>query len=193
MVLDKIRRKLADKISPRTEVQEAWDRMHKEGGFIPIFNKTDLETRRTEIKTILKEIETKIFDPESDGFAVKKDVVQKTFKMFWSEGDAWYRGLDNRELSEKVACFLANCTDCGYLAPFMPDLFEEAMVLLHFSFQALDVTNTPPYIIESRPVIFPQKTGAGMTPETEVDAMGQIEMRNYIRELEAKLEAQNGE
>jgi len=148
---DKIRKKLADKISPTTPVQEAWNRMHKEAGFIPIFNKTDLENRRAEIKTILKDIETKIFEPDKGGYAVQKDVVQKCFKMFWSEGDAWYRGLDNRELSEKVACFLANCTDAGYLAPFMPDLFEEAMILLHFSFQALDVTNTPPYIIESKP------------------------------------------
>lgn len=187
MVLEKLRKKVADKISPKTDVKEAWDRMHKEAGFIPIFNKTDLENRRTEIKTILKDIETKIFDPEKDGHAVQKDVVQKTFKMFWSEGDAWYRGLDNRELSEKVACFLANCTDCGYLAPFMPDLFEEAMILLHFSFQALDVTNTPPYIIESKPVVFAGKGAGGMTPETELDAMGQLEQRNRIIELERKL------
>jgi len=193
MVLEGIKKKIADKISPRTEVEQAWDRMHKEGGFIPIFNKTDLETRRTEIKSILADIENKIFEPATDGYAVEKEVVQKTFKMFWSEGDAWYRGLDNRELSEKVACFLANCTDCGYLAPFMPDLFEEAMVLLHFSFQALDVTNTPPYIIESRPVVFPPKGGAGMTPEAELDAMGQLEQKNYIRELEAKLQAQKEE
>jgi len=37
----------------------------------------------------------------------------------------------------------------------MPDLFEEAMQLLHLSFKALDVTNTPPYIIESRPILTP--------------------------------------
>jgi len=192
MVLDKIRQKLADKISPSPAIQEAWNRMHKEAGFIPIFNKTDLENRRTEIKKILDGIETKIFDSDKGGI-VKKDVVQKVFKMFWSEGDAWYRGLDNRELSEKVACFLANCTDCGYLAPFMPDLFEEAMVLLHFSFQALDVTNTPPYIIESKPVVFAGKGAGAMSPETEVDAMGQLEMRNRIRELEAQVEGKGEE
>ena len=193
MVLEGVRKKLADKISPKTAVQEAWNRMHKEAGFIPIFNKTDLEGRREEIKGIMADIETKIFDPDQDGVAVKTEVVQKTFKMFWSEGDAWYRGLDNRELSEKVACFLANCTDCGYMTEFMPDLFEEAMVLLHFSFQALDVTNTPPYIIESKPVVFAGKGAGGMGPETETDAMGQLEMRNRIRELEEQLEAKGEE
>jgi hypothetical protein len=65
--------------------------------------------------------------------------------------------LDDRELAEKVSSFLANCTDCGYLEPFMPDLFEEAMQLLHLSFKALDVTNTPPYIIESRPILTPSQ------------------------------------
>lgn len=186
-ITDKIRNKIAEKIGTTPRVQEAWNRMHKEAGFIPIFNVTDLETRRTAIKKIMDDIETKIFDPDQGGYTVQKEVVQKAFKMFWAEGDAWYRGLDNRELSEKVACFLDNCTDCGFLPSFMPDLFEEAMVLLHFSFQALDVTNTPPYIIESRPVVFPQKAGAGLTPETEIDAMGQLEMKNRIQELEEKL------
>lgn len=193
MVLDKIRNKLAEKIGTSKRIQEGWDRLHKEAGFIPILNITDLEARRKEIKVILADIETKIFSSDKDGMAVKKEVVQKVFKMFWGEGDAWYRGLDNRELSEKVACFLENCVDCGYMDSFMPDLFEEAMVLLHFSFQELDVTHTPVYIIESRPVVFPQKGGAGMTPETETDAMGQLEMQNYIRELEGKLKAQKEE
>lgn len=187
MVLDKIRNKIAEKIGTSERVEKAWDRLYKEAGFIPILNITDLEARRKEVKAILAEIETKIFESNEDGMAVKKDVVQKVFKMFWGEGDAWYRGLDNRELSEKVACFLENCVDCGYMDPFMPDLFEEAMVLLHFSFQESDVTHTPVYIIESRPVVFPQKGAGGMTPETETDAMGQLEMRNEIEALKKRL------
>lgn len=193
MVLDKIRNKIAEKIGTTKRIQEGWDRLHKEAGFIPILNITDLEARRKEVKAILAEIETKIFESDKDGMAVKKEVVQKVFKMFWGEGDAWYRGLDNRELSEKVACFLENCVDCGYMDSFMPDLFEEAMVLLHFSFQEVDVSHTPVYIIESRPVVFPQKGAGGMTPETETDAMGQLEMQNYIRELEGKLKVQKEE
>ena len=193
MVLDKLRNKIAEKIGTSPRIQEGWDRLHKEAGFIPILNITDLEARRIEIKKILTDIETQIFSSDKDGVAVKKEAVQKVFKMFWGEGDAWYRGLDNRELSEKVACFLENCVDCGYMDSFMPDLFEEAMVLLHFSFQQVDVTHTPVYIIESRPVVFPQKTGAGMTPETEVDAMGQLEMKHRIQELEEQAEGKESE
>lgn len=188
MVLEGLKKKLAEKLDTSPRIQEGWDRLHKEAGFIPVLNITDLEARRQQIKTILADIETKMFDPDKGGYAVQKDVVQKVFKLFWGEGDAWFRGLDNRELAEKVVCFLANCSDCGYLPPFMPDLFEEAMILLHFSFQEIDVTHTPVYLIESRPVVFPQKAGAGLTPETEIDAMGQLEMRNRIQELEGKLQ-----
>lgn len=149
-----LRQKISEAIWRPQRTREAFDRMRQDAGFIPIFNIDDLEARRQEIRKILSIVKDNIFDP-SLGPDVQRSVVQQTFQLFFCEGDPWYRGLDDRELAEKVSCFLANCTDCGYLEPFMPDLFEEAMQLLHLSFKALDVTNTPPYIIESRPILTP--------------------------------------
>jgi hypothetical protein len=75
--------------------------------------------------------------------------------------------MDNRELAEKVSLFLANCTDCGYLDPFLSDLFEEAIQLLHLSYTATDVTVTPPYIIESRPILAPAQRAQVNVNEVE--------------------------
>jgi len=149
-----LRRRLAEKIWRPERTHEAFERLRKEAGFIPIFNVDDLEIRRRAIKKVLTEVQGNLFTLDE---ALQRKVIQKTFSLFFTEGDPWYRGLDNRELAEKVANFLMNCTACAYLPAFTPDLFEESMQLLHLSFQAIDVTNTPPYIIESRPVIMPPK------------------------------------
>jgi len=149
-----IKQRISQAIWRPQRTREAFDRMRQDAGFIPIFNVDDLEARRQEIRKILTVVKDNIFDPSLNP-DVQRSIVQQTFQLFFCEGDPWYRGLDDRELAEKVSSFLANCTDCGYLEPFMPDLFEEAMQLLHLSFKALDVTNTPPYIIESRPILTP--------------------------------------
>lgn len=149
-----LRQRISQAIWRPQRTREAFDRMKQDAGFIPIFNVDDLEARRQEIRKILTVVKNNIFDPSLSP-DVQRSIVQQTFQLFFCEGDPWYRGLDDRELAEKVSSFLANCTDCGYLEPFMPDLFEEAMQLLHLSFKALDVTNTPPYIIESRPILTP--------------------------------------
>jgi len=132
--------------------------MTRDAGFIPIFNVDDLEARRQEIKDSLDEAEIAKFEPDK-----QRGVVVKTFKLFFSAGNPWYRGLDNRELASKVSDFLAQYTDLGYMDEFIPDLFEESMHLLSLSWQALDVTNTPPYIIESRPIIQANQGGIDLS------------------------------
>ncbi len=171
-----IRQRIAEKIWRPRRTQEAFDRMRQDAGFIPIFNVDDLEARRLEIRKILDEIKVKVFDPDASGM-IQREIVQKTFALFFSEGDPWYRGIDNRELAEKVSLFLANCTDCGYLDPFLPDLFEEAIQLLHLSYTAIDVTVTPPYIIESRPILAPAQRAQVNVNEVE-------EIGGYVEEEE---------
>ncbi|MEM2129165.1 MAG: hypothetical protein QXZ70_01060 [Candidatus Bathyarchaeia archaeon] len=171
-----LRQRIAEKIWRPNRTREAFDRMRQDAGFIPIFNVDDLEARRQEIRKILDEVKTKVFNPDASG-AVQREIVQKTFALFFSEGDPWYRGIDNRELAEKVSLFLANCTDCGYLDPFLPDLFEEAIQLLHLSYTAIDVTVTPPYIIESRPILAPAQRAQVNVGEVE-EIEGYVEAEN---------------
>lgn len=187
-----IRQRIAEAIWRAPRVRQAFERMKQDAGFIPIFNVDDVEIRRQQIKTILDGVKTKIFDP-TQGPMSKISVIQDTFGLFFCEGDPWYRGLDDRELAEKVADFLANCTDAGYMIEFWPDLFEESLELLHLSWRALDVTNTPPYIIESRPII---GSGQGRQAiEGELDMAGVMALRQEldeqaqtIEELRAKLD-----
>lgn len=147
-----LRQRIAERFYRPERMREVFHRMKQDAGFIPIFNVDDLEARREQIRKILTDLRDDIFDPVK-GPTATKAVVQKTFTLFFCEGNMWYRGLDNRELAEKVKEFLEQCQDIGYMVEYHPDLFTEAMFLLNLSFQAIDVTNTPPYIIESRPVV----------------------------------------
>jgi hypothetical protein len=139
------RQKLSELLYKPPRTQNAFNNLHREAGFINLFNIDDVEQRRVEIKSTLEEAKAGQYDPQT-----QKEVVQKTFKLFFSAGNPWYRGLDNRELAWKVSAFLQNYTEIGYIDEFIPDLFEESMQLLSLSWQALDVTNTPPYILETK-------------------------------------------
>lgn len=177
--------KIADKIWKRTpRAQSTFDRLHIEAGFIPLLNMTDTESRRQEIRTLLSEGKTDetLLSPKK-----QKKLTSKVASLFFTAGDPWYRGLDNRELAQKVVCFLENITDVGHLDAFIKDLFEEAMQLLSLSWQALDVTNTPWYVVESRPVVMAGK-GAG-SPEARTDDGGVLMMKQRIEELEKLMEA----
>jgi hypothetical protein len=160
-------------------VADGWDRLHKEAGFIPILNVTDTEARRQEVKTILDKSRDALFDIEK-----QKSVCKDVYSLFFSAGNPWYRGLDNRELAKKVAYFLENYTVLGDMDEFIPDLFEESMQLLSLSWQALDVTHTPVYIIESRPLISPSKG----SPDTVFDDM--VGLHDSLEELKKKQESE---
>lgn len=74
--------------------------------------------------------------------------LAKLFNLFFATGSPWIRGLDNSDLSNAVACYIMNYEDFGHLPSALPDLHAESMQLLHLSWQGIDVTNTPPYLIQ---------------------------------------------
>jgi hypothetical protein len=123
----------------------------KEYGLIPVLNIRDLEQRRKEISTILMEIQGKTLSGD-----MEKEVVEKTFRMFFMSGSAWIRGIDNPELSHAVSSFLSLYKRIGHLQHSPRHLFVCAMNLLHYSFNALDVTNTPVYMMH---VMMPPQQG----------------------------------
>lgn len=187
LLLEKVRQKVADAIAPpKPRGQEIWERLHKEAGFIPILNATDVELRLKDIRSWMMGEGKDGEEPEFDIFNAKDKlrVTRKVFMLFFVAGDAWARGLDNRELAGKISDFLMNYTDCGYMEEFAPDLFEEAMQLLSLCWQELDVTHTPFYIIESKPIISPAK----YSPSTELDTTGLDMMSQRITELETEVE-----
>jgi len=184
-----VKQKIAEAIWRAPRVRQAFDRLKQDAGFIPIFNIDDVEIRRQEVKLILEKVKTNIFDP-TKGDQSKIQVIQDTFALFFTEGDPWYRGLDDSLLAEKVPLFLANCVDVGNMIEFWPDLFEEAMILLHLSWKALDVTNTPPFIIESRPIIGTGTTRQGI--EETLDMAGIMAMRQDLEEQSKVIENLRG-
>jgi hypothetical protein len=165
--IQKAREKIANKINP-TNPMERIDNANvifKEHGLIPVLNIRDLEQRRQEIGKILLEIEGKTFSGD-----MQKIVVEKTFRMFFLSGSAWVRGLDNPELSRAVSSFLNMYKRIGHLEHSPKHLFANAMKLLHYSFNALDVTNTPVYmmhVMQPPPAYNPMlPTSGGETSQT---------------------------
>jgi len=179
MVLDKLRQKVAGTIWRGERATQAWEGLHREGGLIPLLNMTDTEARLKYLRGIMEAEDFSVFDPDK-----QKGFVKKVYATFFLAGDAWFRGLDNRELAQKVVDFLANFSEVGYMDEFIPDLFEEALQLISLSFQALDVTPTPMIIVESKPVIL---AGKGGKPEATEDAGGVLMMKQRIDELERQL------
>lgn len=180
-MLEKVRKKVSTWIAPKGErTKTTFERLHKEAGFIPLLNMRDIESRLEDIRKTLSEEDFAVWDNKK-----QKEFVKRVYSLFFLAGDAWYRGLDNRELAEKVSFFLQNYTEVGYMDEFVPDLFEEAMQLLSLSWQALDVTNTPFYIVESRPVIFPK---GGNYPSDQIDETGMLEMKEELERLRAEKE-----
>ena len=190
LVLEGTRKKVADFIAPKEpRGQEVWERLHKEAGFIPILNATDVELRLAEIKEWLKGKDGQ--EPEFDVWSTtdKLKVARKVFMLFFIAGDAWARGLDNRELAGKISDYLELYTDVGYMEEFAPDLFECSMHLLSLCWQEMDVTHTPFYIIESKPIISPAK----FAPSTELDDTGLLDMEQRVNAMQEKLDKLGGE
>ena len=184
-MLEGTRQKIAHAIAPaQPRKTEIWERLHKEAGFIPILNATDVELRLAEIREWM--LGKDGIEPEFDIFSAtdKLKLARRVFMLFFVAGDAWARGLDNRELAGKISAFLMNYTEVGYMEEFSPDLFEEAMHLLSLCWQEMDVTHTPFYIIESKPIISPAK----YTPQTQIDDSGLLDMEQRIEAMTAELE-----
>ena len=93
--IDAIKEKLGFRRPDRT--REAFKRMSQDAGFIPIFNVDDVEQRRQEIKSIMEDVEEMLFDNSVD-MEKRRTICQKVYRLFFTSGNAWYRGLDDREL-----------------------------------------------------------------------------------------------
>lgn len=204
MVFGKLKEKLGLK-KEETRFAEARRLLTEEAGLVNLFNVDDTDKRSADIKETLtnREVMSILFEPlklpvpfhmmtpKQRVIHVKMSFVRRTakklFALYFYAGNPYYRGLDNRELAEKVAFFLMNYTEVGHLPEFVPDLFEEAMQLLSLSWQEKDVTHTPIYIVESRKpnVVVPNLR---QRPDTELDYTGMMQMNQRMQEMEAELE-----
>lgn len=70
---------------PTKRIDDAWGVMKEVGGFRPLFNVRDLEQRRKEIGDILIDVQGKTATEN-----MEKEVVEKTFRLFFLAGSAWY-------------------------------------------------------------------------------------------------------
>ncbi len=148
---------------PTQRIQDDFGVLKEVAGLRYLQNIKDLEQRRKEIGLILAEVEQK----STTSRRMERGVIERTWKMFFLCGSPWYRGLDNRILTKKVASFNRLYNECGCLEAYRRDLFMCSMQLLHLSFQAIDVTNTPAYVIQTPPMITLNRGGTPQyqTPE----------------------------
>ena len=156
--------------NPTQRIADDFGILKEVAGLRYLQNIKDLEQRRSEIISILDSIEG-----QTSNKKMQKKVVERTFRLFFTSGSMWFRGLDNRELTGKVSKFLSLYSEVGHMTAFTHDLFKCSMMLLHLSFQAIDVTNTPAYMIQTTPLVLNLQRGGGSprftTPEgTEGDA-----------------------
>lgn len=162
--------RIRQRISRTPRMQESWKRMHREGGFIPIFNTDDVEIRRREIYDTMEEIKGEMLDADTPEkrLRVKEKSALRIYSLFFTTGSPWYRGLDDRELAKKAQAFLElyeYVNDIG--GGFIDDLFMCGMQLLNLSWKALDVTNVPPYIIETHTTITEQPKRVQLKEEVQ--------------------------
>jgi hypothetical protein len=173
--------KIKKALKPNKRIQDADNRMLQYAALIPVYNIRDLEQRRTEIQDMLQDIEGKTITPD-----LQKETIDKTYRLFFQSGSPWIRGLDNRELTHKVGQFVKLYNQVGELPAFRSDLFMCSMFLLHLSFRAIDVTNTPPIMIQSTPILAPPQnparldmSGSGIPPPPPE----QIQQKTKKREI----------
>jgi len=176
-------RRIADKVTGKRPpaIESTWNRLHKEGAFIPISNQTDTETRRTELREAFAILAEKMGKNDDQS---KREIVDAAYGVFFTVGSPWYRGLGNRELAKKVAKYLQLYNSRRKSPAYLGDLHMCSMQLINLSWQTLDVTNTPWIIIESRPFATPPDMGS-KRPESDADDSG---LRQYNRFMQQQHE-----
>jgi hypothetical protein len=186
---------------PNKRIEDAYGIMKEVGGFRPIFNVKDTEQRRSELINSLFELEKIEYEVRTtkdkttiqtlqDKATFQAYKLAKLFNLFFATGSPWVRGLDNSDLSNAVACYIMNYEDFGNLPSALPDLHAESMQLLHLSWQGIDVTNTPGYIIQ---VMQPQHNYNPMMPTSGGETSETYQVRKpkggpYPDNIENKIE-----
>lgn len=160
--------KLREAISrpkPSDRIADDFGILKEVAGLRYLQNIKDTEQRRTEIIDVMKELNdlefTIIKDDKGTRIAQEKQFMfnayklAKLFQLYFVTGSPWVRGVDNETLSTATAAFIENFEDCGDIPGAFRDLHAEATFLLHLSWQGVDVTNTPAYVISSTPIFTP--------------------------------------
>lgn len=162
---------------PTKRIEDAYGILKEVAGFRPVFNIRDLEARRKDLMIAMENLRLIDFEVKTTTKGnrhikkLKRSATRDAFKlahmieMFFSVASMWIRGLSDkgaRELSKKVADYLELYSDVGHLASFLPDIYKCSMQLVHLSFQAIDVTNTPAYVISSTPLVITDLKRGGL-------------------------------
>ena len=164
-----VRQRVREFISPpkpSDRIADDFGILKEVGGFRYLQNIKDTEQRRTEIIDMMKDLndlEFKIIESDTGDIRITQEKqllfntykLAKLFQLYFITGSPWVRGVDNETLSEATAAFIENFEDVGDIPSAFRDLHAEATFLLHLSWQGLDVTNTPAYVISSTPIFTP--------------------------------------
>lgn len=81
----------------------------------------------------------------------------KVFALFFIAGSQWMRGLSDRETAKKVKAYLELFQRVSDMESFTSDLFTCSIQMLHISWKPEDVGSLPPYLIETKTVIQPER------------------------------------
>jgi hypothetical protein len=150
---------------PTDRIDDAYGVLKEVGGIRPIFNTRDVEQRRQEILEVMTELVNLEFAIRTapDGSPTILQNQQKAllntykmtrlFQLFIVSSAPWARGLDNTALSTKTSLFIQQYEEIGDIPAFLPDLLAEAHMMISLCWSALDVTNTPGYLMQSTPLI----------------------------------------
>jgi len=162
--LGKAREWLGYKIAGKSateRMEDTWNRIHKIGGFLPIFVEGRLELRTQEQQKVLDEIKTEMEEcktPEQ----LQKTMFQsniKVFNLFHTTGSQWMRGLEDSRFAGKIRAYLEFFQRVFDRPAFTMDLFTCSMAMLNYAWKPEDVGSVPPYLIETKTVIQPEREG----------------------------------
>lgn len=145
-------------------MRDTWDRIHRVGGFLPVFVEGRLELRLKKMQDVLSAIEKKMLECKNADDLLKaifKSNV-KVYMLFHLSGTQWIRQLKNRRLAKKVIAYLEFFQRTVDREPYSWDLFTVSMEMCNISFLPEDVESVPPYLIETKTTLQPQQAKVSM-------------------------------
>ena len=164
--LQKIK-EIVSPLKPSERIADDFGILKEVAGLRYLQNIKDTEQRRSEILDVMYDLNNLEFEivKNAKGNIDIKNLQQnfnfntyklaRLFQLYFTTGSPWVRGIDNSTLSQAAAAFIANFEDFGDIPHAFRDLHAEATYLMHLSWQGIDVTNTPAYVISSTPVFTP--------------------------------------
>jgi len=145
-------------------MKDTWGRIHRIGGFLPIFVEGRLELRTQKQEQVLAEIRTKMElckTPEELQKAMFQSNI-KVFNLFHTTASQFMRGLEDSIFAGKIRAYLEFFQRVFDRPPFTMDLFTCSMAMLNYSWKPEDVGSVPPYLIETKTQIIEKEPRARM-------------------------------